>query len=134
MLGGMAAERIRYGTTGVSTGSASDLHMATEFALSMAKEHGMTGDLLSHAHHPSTAMNGFRTGLQESEAQVRHWMEQAEKLAMTTLQVEQELLFTLAKELADKGSLGAKALNALVRPASVDMGLATHVSVNASCS
>lgn len=113
MLGGWAAERIHFGTDGVSSGSAQDIRNATAFALNMAKEAGMGGDRLHHAHHHCHEGNGFRTVLPEAEAQARQWIDEAERLAIATLQGHTDLLEQCVERLQEKGSLGMVELERL---------------------
>ena len=114
LLGGMAAEHVRYGKEKVSAGGSSDLRSATEFALAMAKTHGLGRDKLFHAHHPGTDNDGFRTGLDDAEDQVRQWMVEAEQLAIDTINVHSRSFKAIIDALIEKGSLGITEIEALL--------------------
>lgn len=114
MLGGWAAEVLRYGNAGVSSYSRSDLEKASGFALELIKRHGLGRDRLFHAEHHTAPGEGMRTLLPEVEAQAREWLQEAETLAMRTLKNEQELFVRCVGLLMEKGSLGREELEVLM--------------------
>lgn len=104
ILGGWVAEFISFGDEGVSAGSEDDMQRATAFALGLAKNTGLGAERLHHAEHAS-AHEGFRTMLASAEAQAKHWIEEAERLALDTLRahwIEAERITTL---LVEEGTL-----------------------------
>lgn len=114
MLGGWAAERLVYGADGVSTGCHDDLQNAAQLALDLVKEHGFGDDRLFRTEHPSAPTSGFRTMLAGAEEQARLWLEEAEALAIRTLEAEHTTLQALTDALAEEGSLGASAILAFL--------------------
>src|SRR5690606_25362483 len=90
------------------------LRSATEFALAMAKTHGLGRDKLFHAHHPGTDNGGFRTGLGDAEDQVRQWMEEAEQLAIDTINAHSRSFKAIIDALNEKGSLRMSEIEALI--------------------
>lgn len=118
LLGGWVAERIHFGTDGVSTGSTRDIQLATDFALNMVKNHGMGGMPLYFAEHPSAdASGGIRTAQAAVDRQAREWMEAAEAMAAATLEAQQELFGRCVENLRAKGSLNMRELEELLNPA-----------------
>jgi|GEM_PF-1648080 len=113
-LGGWAAEHLVYGPDAVSAGSQEDLRKATGSALALVKTYGLGNTLLHHAEHPESHGGGFRTTLEECEAEARTWMEAARALAMDTLRKERATLESFAAELTERGSMGRSAIEAFL--------------------
>src|SRR5690606_4501627 len=106
MLGGLVAERWKYGPEAISDGSGRDLRNATEFALRMVKEHGMGDGRIFHVVHPhADGTDGLRSGIEAVDAQARTWMEQAEQLALATIEAHADVMERLVRELVEKRSL-----------------------------
>ncbi|MBK7286270.1 MAG: hypothetical protein IPI95_03680 [Flavobacteriales bacterium] len=115
MLGGWAAETLRYGPEGTSTGCEGDLQKATGFALELIKQQGFGTDRLRHAENPARSTEGFLTTTDEVEAQARQWIEAAEAMALDTLSENAALIDEWVERLTAKGSLGMKELEALLQ-------------------
>lgn len=116
MLGGWAAETLRYGPEGTSTGCEGDLQKATGFALDLIKRKGFGTDRLRHEENPALFAGGFLTTTDEVETQARQWIEAAEAMALDTLRENAALMEKCEELLCAKGSLGIKELEALLPP------------------
>lgn len=119
MLAGWAAEELRYGEEGVSSYSCSDLEKASGFALELIKRHGLGRDRLFHAEHHAAPGEGVRTLLPEVEDQAREWLQEAEAVAMRTLEGEKELFARCVELLMEKGSLGREELEGVLASTAV---------------
>jgi len=115
LLGGHIAEELVYGKEGLSAGSDDDLYKASAMALDLIRTHGLGNDLRYQTIHLEAPTHGFRFGMQDIEDQAQRWLEEAIALARTTLQAERDLLDTLARQMADAGSLGREDLKALLQ-------------------
>ncbi len=115
MLGGWAAEMLRYGPEGTSTGCEDDLQKASGFALDLIKRKGFGTDRLRHEENPALFAGGFLTTTDEVEAQARQWIEAAEAMALDTLRENAALMDECVERLSAKGSLGIKELEAFYR-------------------
>jgi cell division protease FtsH len=115
MLGGLVAEKWKYGSEALSAGSGKDLQEATSFALSLVKEYGMGRDHLYHKTYAhAEGPDGFRSATADVDAQVRQWMEEAERLAMATLDAHAEMMERLVAALVAKRSLVLGQLDAVM--------------------
>jgi len=56
-------------------------------------------DRLHHALHRTSEYGGFHITYHETEAHARQWIEEAEALALTTLQVQRDLFGRCAEQL-----------------------------------
>ncbi len=119
MLGGWAAEFLRYGTEGVSSGSQNDIQQATAFALELMKRGGLGNDRAHHADHATHRDGGMRHSLPEVEAEAKRWILQAEALAIATLRNEQDHFDQCVERLVAAGSLGMHELDILMGPGPV---------------
>lgn len=114
LLGGWVAERIHYGTDGISNNSSRDIRHATAFALNMAKDEGMCGVPLHFAEHPTAHGGGIRTAQAAVDMQSREWMEAAVAMATATLEGQQELFDRCVERLQAQGSLNMAELEELL--------------------
>ncbi len=123
LLGGRAAEDLIY--QDVSTGAADDLQRATEIARSMVVRFGMTPELGQVAYEPETGSflvgqtpvwrpKTYGDGTAEAiDEAVRKLIDEAFAIARDVLTSNQALLKESAKNLLERETLGAEALERL---------------------
>lgn len=112
-LGGMAAEQIVFGEENKTTGSESDLEMATNFVLRMLKDAGMgTVPGSYQIADPGTNYKLYDTS-DKLNSQALDWIREAQDLAMTTLQNQIRLLLEMADYLSDNRSLSKEQMRTL---------------------
>lgn len=113
LLGGWVAERMRYGTEGVSNGSGSDIAKATALAVDAVKERGFGKPCFSRAAHSHTG-DVLHSGLDECDEVVRSWRMRPVSRGELILERERILHTALVDALCEQGSLNAEQMEALV--------------------
>ena len=100
-LGGYAAERLIFGNELLSTGSSSDIMMATEKAISYIKEYGMNGLplLIGVESKDMNESHYFEEDI--SNKQVKSLIEESLKSAEKLLKKEKKLLLKMAEYLSE---------------------------------
>jgi len=105
MLGGREAEKIVFGADYVTTGSESDLTAATKFVTHLLKSCSM-GSRLGTYNADSPLTNQTLTDHNFIlEEEIQETLNNAQKLASSTLKEQKKLLLILANHLSDKSSV-----------------------------
>ena len=111
-MGGRQAEKMKYGTDGVTTGAGSDLRHAAEMAREMVTEEGMGVNLRDQVFHRDT--EGFFSGItkpysektaEEIDKEVTALMKEASMRAEKVLAANKAYVEALAKELLKNETL-----------------------------
>lgn len=108
-MGGRVAEKIIYGTDGITTGAGSDLRNATDIARDMVIEQGMGSKLRDQVFHAENAANVFDkishdrpysdATAKEIDIEVSDLIKEADKRAEIVLRANRETLELLKDEL-----------------------------------
>ena len=111
-MGGRQAEKIIYGSDGVTTGAGADLRMAAEMARGMVMEEGMGEGLRDQVFHKEE--DGFFAGItkpyseqtaEEIDKEVASLMKESAKRAEKVLTTNRKHLDALAKKLLESETL-----------------------------
>ncbi len=135
-MGGRVAEKILYGSDGITTGAGSDLRKATEIARDMVIEQGMGSKLRDQVFHSDNGGMVFDKMTQErpySDATAKIIDEEVERLIKEASQ-RAELVITknrasldaLAKGLLEEETLEEEAVNEYLKDAKLPKEAALH--------
>jgi len=119
LMGGRAAEKLFFGE--FYTGSESDLARATHLASDMVQKYGMSklggrtfaGEQSVHVNpnsSPKRTQNYSDGVMDEIDAEIGRFVEQAHQRAMTILEAERKTIDRLAKQLLDQQELSGETL------------------------
>lgn len=124
-LGGRVAEKIIYGTDGITTGAGSDLRKATEIARDMVIEQGMGKKLRDQVFHEDNGGMVFdkithdrpysNETAKEIDAEVEALIKEAAKRAEVVLQNNRPSLDRLAKALLEEETLEEEKVEQLLK-------------------
>jgi cell division protease FtsH len=104
MLGGYVAEELIFGKEHLTSGAASDIKKATEFLSNMYKSNGMGKVPISYSI-PIKDENELYHGFEDVENEIKLAIEEAKRLAESTLKKEQRMLLALSDYLCDNRML-----------------------------
>jgi len=126
-LGGRIAEKLIYGTDGITTGAGSDLRKATEIARDMVIEQGMGTKLRDQVFHEDNGGMVFDKitherpysddTAKEIDREVETLIKEAASRAELVLSSNIDSLHKLAKELLDKETLEEEEVDGILKGA-----------------
>lgn len=124
-LGGRIAEKLMYGTDGITTGAGSDLRKATEIARDMIIEQGMGSklrDQVFHENNPGMVFDKItherpysEETAKEIDAEVQSLIKEAARRAELVLKTNMESLHALAKQLLVEETLDEETVKKILK-------------------
>lgn len=135
-MGGRIAEKLMYGTDGITTGAGSDLRKATEIARDMVIEQGMGNKLRDQVFHEDNGGNVFDkitherpysdATAQEIDAEVEALIKEAAKRAELVLGENRDVLDALKDALIKEETLEEEAAAKIMADAKLPAGAKLH--------
>lgn len=122
-LGGLLAEKLIFGDANITTGAQSDIVKATAFTTSMLKNSGMGKVLANYQVDHCTTNDCLHDTNGQINKEVEFIIQEAQTLALTTLNSQRELLVQLSNYLSENSYMKKDMIKDYVRLYAIDFNI-----------